>query len=197
MATLIKYRAVDRPRGASDTGVMGQRGVRLKGSQGPVYPSGTKAALTVGTSNAAVTATALYGGTWANTLVKFAIVVSGNNTALSVASAYDSAGVLTITLNSGTNGSGVATTTATQAAAAINADQTAKQFVLASAGGTGASVVVAGAAAVLTGGANSGSSESLWVRATRLSTVVVDIEDTLTGRLIRRNSDRLVSLGQA
>lgn len=106
------------------------------------------ASLTIGTSNAAVTyTTPLWRGASGNSF-RVAHIISGANTPLSVTvSGHD------ITVNVATNGSSVATSTATQVAAAVNAKQAVTDLgVTATAGGTGASVVVAGAMANLTGG---------------------------------------------
>lgn len=108
----------------------------------------TAASKTIGTSNAAVTYTApLFRGASGNSL-RVAHVIAGANTPLSVVvSGHD------ITVNVATNGSSVATSTATQVAAAVNASVAASDLgVTAAAGGTGASVVVAGALANFTGG---------------------------------------------
>jgi hypothetical protein len=109
----------------------------------------TAASRTIGTSNAAVTySLPAWRGAGGNTW-RVAHVVAGNNTPLSVVvSGRD------VTVNSATNGSAVATTTATQAAAAVNAVTALSDVGFrATAGGTGASVIVAGAIANLTGGA--------------------------------------------
>jgi len=72
--------------------------------------------------------------------ITVAIVVSGNNTALSV-SVTDSA----ITINAATNGSGVATSTASEVLAAVNANNAARALVIASLApsNSGAGAVVA------------------------------------------------------
>lgn len=222
MATLIRFYALDRNREAStvgttsvttaDLGIMSKRGVRLKAAQGPVYPQGTAAYLTVGTVNAQVKVTAKYGGVWANTYVQFAIVISGASTPFSIVNTYASSGVLTITVNGQTNSGSTSVTTALQAVAAINADPLASQFVTASVGtGTGASVIVAGAATALANGVNNPTSllestnwngqptfsEPLYVRATNQSLVICDITDGPTARIIRRERDRLVPIGPA
>lgn len=199
MSTLVRYYGVERPRASADSGIMSKRGVRLKAAQGPVFPGGTVATKTIGASNAQVKVAALYAGVWANTFVKFGIVVSGASTAFSIVNTYDSAGVLTITLNSATNGGSTATTTALAAVAALNADPLASQFVVATTGtGTGATVVTAGAAAALTSGSNTGgTSESLWVRAHSQALVIVDITDGTVQKLIKREQDRLVPVGVA
>ena len=109
----------------------------------------TAASRTIGTTNSAVTySLPLWRGASGNTW-RVAHIVSGANTPLSVVvSGRD------VTVNVATNGSSVATSTATQVAAAVNANTALqdKGFV-ATAGGTGAGVVVAGAIANLTGGA--------------------------------------------
>lgn len=109
----------------------------------------TAASRTIGTTNSAVTYTApVWRGVGGNA-IRVAHIVAGNNTPLSVSvSGRD------ITVNVATSGVGAATSTATQVAAAVNASvPVADLGVLATAGGTGAGVVVAGAMGNLTGGA--------------------------------------------
>lgn len=208
MATLVKFRGIDRANSTSDvlTGTttsstpIAKRGVRVKAAQGPVSPGGTTAKKTIGTSNAQVRAIAVAGGTWANTFLKFGIVVSGAGTAFSITKAFDSAGVYTVTLNSATDGGSLATTTALAAVNALNLDPEISQyFTFDLNGATGATVVVAGAAAALTGGAANAAAttETLWIRANSKATAVVDIEDGMVAKIVRRNKDRLVSLGLA
>ena len=106
------------------------------------------ASLTIGTTNAAVMyATPAWRGAPGNS-TRVAHVTAGANTPLSVTvSGRD------ITVNLATNGSSVATSTAAQVAAAVNASTAVSNLdVVASLPGTGASTAVAAAMANLTGG---------------------------------------------
>jgi hypothetical protein len=132
---------------------LNQRHISAIGSRVTLRPASgapaTAASRTIGTSNAAVTySLPVWRGASGNTW-RVAHVVAGNNTPLSVVvSGRD------VTVNSATNGSAAATTTATQAAAAVNANTALSDAGFrATAGGTGASPIVAGAIANLTGGA--------------------------------------------
>lgn len=103
--------------------------------------------VTLGSGNSAVIfSTQAWRGSASNS-IRVRIVVAGVSTPLTVTVSGND-----ITINSATNGSSAATTTATQAAAAVNANQTARDLVLATAGGTGAGVVVAAGFTNLTGG---------------------------------------------
>jgi hypothetical protein len=66
MAYLAKIRALPRGSASGDVSVMKGRGVRVPSGLGPYFPAGVKASLTP-TANS-VTFTALYGGTWGNSL---------------------------------------------------------------------------------------------------------------------------------
>lgn len=108
------------------------------------------ASLVIGAANAAVRASAAIAGAAGNA-IRVRIVVSGNNTALSVV--YDAATQL-ITANVATDGAGVAQSTALQIVGAWGAAATvtAVATLALAAGATGATVVGAAAAANLTGG---------------------------------------------
>lgn len=124
----------------------------------PSYPL-TPASLTIGAGNAGVTytATGYYGGLIGNSIT-VAHVTSGTGTPLSVnVSGY------AVTVHLATDGSGVATSTAAQVAAAVNGaaegvsgqggyvQQGTQTLVVASLPGTGASNAVAQAATNLSG----------------------------------------------
>jgi hypothetical protein len=109
----------------------------------------TAASLTIGAGNAGVTYTAaLWRGVGGNS-ARVAHITAGANTPLTVTrSGRD------ITVNLATNGSSVATSTAAQVAAAVNATAAVSDAgIVASLPGTGASVAVAQAMTNLTGGA--------------------------------------------
>lgn len=109
----------------------------------------TAATRTIGTGNSAVTyAAPLWRGASGNTWRVAHIIPAGAAVPLTVTvSGRD------VTVNSATAAAGVASSTATQVAAAVNA-QTALSDTgfRATAGGTGAGVVVAGAMTALSGG---------------------------------------------
>jgi hypothetical protein len=114
----------------------------------PTGANATAASRTIGTTNSAVTYEApLWRGASGNNW-RVAHVVAGASTPLSVVvSGKD------VTVNVATNGSSAATSTAAQVAAAVNANTALRDSgFTATAGGTGAGVVVAGAIANLTGG---------------------------------------------
>lgn len=197
MTTLVKIRGLTREN-AANTGGLVSRGFRVRAALGQKSDTGTAATKTIGTSNAAVTYTAKYGGAAFNN-VQIAHVVAGNNTAASVVTTYATGTANpTITVNASTDGGGLSTLTATAAAALVNADAVASSYVTATAGGTGASVIVAGAAGALTGGADgTGSNSPFFVRVSGYSTVVVDIDDPQNTRSLARNPKGWISLGPA
>jgi len=200
MATVVKIRGLDRADGGGSATGGSYRGFKVKSALGPSVTGGTSVAATktIGTSNAAVTYTAKIGGTRGNN-IQVAHVVSGNNTPLSVVTTYaTTTGYPTVTVNAATDGGGLSTTTATAAAAAVNADAVAAQFVSAAAGGTGASVIVAGAAGALSSGANgTGTSEPFYQSVNARTTVLADVDDQVTVRTLKRNANRWISLGTA
>ena len=108
------------------------------------------ASLVIGAANAAVKATAAVAGAAGNN-IRVALVVAGNNTALSVA--YDAATGL-ITVNVATDAAGAAQSTAQQivTAWAAIATVTAVATLALAAGSSGATVVGAAAAVALAGG---------------------------------------------
>lgn len=105
-----------------------------------------KASKVIGTGNAGITYTAKTAGTAGNSTT-VAYVVAGTNTALSV-------GVVgaAITVNVATNGSGVATSTATLVKAAVEGSGAAAALVDLALVGDGSGVVAAVGATNLTGG---------------------------------------------
>lgn len=115
----------------------------------PVFSDAVAASTTRGTGNAGLTITAKATGTGGN-LIRYAQAVSGNNTPLSVTVAGND-----VTVNVATDATGVATSTANQVIAAINASVAASALVTASRPNTsdGTGVVAVSAIAALTGGA--------------------------------------------
>ncbi len=122
-------------------------GVVLKRGDGGVG-AGTKASRTMGASNAALVVRWGTVGTVGNAKT-VSIVVSGNNTALSVAVTTAS-----VVITSATDGSAVATSTPNDIIAALYADATFAAYWEADNGaGTGTSAVSAASSAALSGGA--------------------------------------------
>ncbi len=108
-----------------------------------------KASRTVGVAvDEQVIYTARFGGTGGNSL-RVAHVNAGANQTLSVAVSGND-----ITVNLGTDAGGVVTSTAAQVAAAVNATVAANMLLIATLGGTGASLAVADAMTALAGGSN-------------------------------------------
>lgn len=155
--------------------------VTLRGLESGIYgfKGGTSGALTIGTSNAAVTYSAKASGVQSQ--IRVAHVNPGGTAARNiVVSGRD------ITVNLAVTGGAInGTETATAIAAAVNADAAASALVLATAGGTGASVVVTGALAALTGGAQG--------RVTAGSNVVVNVDDRKNAAILRRRKDKFVA----
>jgi hypothetical protein len=109
----------------------------------------TAASRTIGTSNAAVTySLPVWRGASGNTWRVAHVIPGGAGAALSVVvSGRD------VTINGATAAAGVSSSTAAQVAAAVNANVALSDAgFTATAGGTGASPIVAGAIANLTGG---------------------------------------------
>lgn len=122
-------------------------GTLLKRGDGGVG-AGTKASKTIGTSNQQLKVLAKSAGTYGNSK-SFGILVSGNNTAFSISVSSTS-----VVVTSATDGSAAATTTVLQAIAALYANSTFDQYFDATVGtGNGSGVLVAGATAALSGGA--------------------------------------------
>lgn len=204
MATVVKIRGLDRGKAAaSDGSATGGsfRGFKVKSALGPSVTGGTSVAanLTIGAGNAAVKYTSKVGGAAGNNIQVAHVDPAGNNVALSVVVTYSATtGYPVITVNGATDGASALTSTATQVAAAVNASAEASQFVTASLPGTGASVITAAAAAPLASGANgTGTSEPFYQSVNNKTTVLVDIDDPVTVRTLRRNNNRWVSLGAA
>jgi|GEM_PF-436359 len=126
--------------GTSGFGTLLQRG---DGGVG----AGTKASKIIGTSNAQLKVLAKTAGVYGNALT-FGIVVSGNSTAYSQVITQTS-----VLINAATDSGGLSTTTVLQAIANLYASATFDEFFDANIStGTGASVIVAGTSAVLSGG---------------------------------------------
>lgn len=210
MATLLKIRGLDRATSTSDVSATSgassmslsknARGFRVRWGLGQAVrgTGGVQASKTIGTVNAAVTYTANWPGTVGNN-IQTAHVVAGGSVARSIVTTIQAAtGQPIITVNPATTtGTVNGTETATAIAAAVNNDPIASQYVTATAGGTGASIIVAGGASNLTAGANgAGTAEPIYLGANSAGPVVVDVDDQFTVRSLRRNAGRYVSLGQ-
>lgn len=111
--------------------------------------AGTQASKTIGTSNQQLRVKARYAGTAGNSKT-FGIVVSGLSTPYSQVITANS-----VLINSATDGAGAATTTVLQAIAQLMLSNTfVDNFQADVNSGNGSGVLVAGASASLTGGAN-------------------------------------------
>jgi len=136
-----------------DSGARPIRTVRSSviGLVGSGNDDGIAAAVTIGTGNGALRFTAVSKGTAGNALSIVTVKPSGNNAALAVTK---SGNVITISL--ATDGSSVATSTASQVLAALNAAGTVNTFVTAALApaSTGASLFAVHAATLLSGGVN-------------------------------------------
>lgn len=123
-------------------------GCQLKRGDGGVG-AGTQASKTIGTSNQQLRVLAKTAGAAGNSKT-FGIVVSGNNTPFSIVVTAGS-----VLINSATDGGGSATTTVAQAISALYLDSTfVANFQATVSSGNGTGVLVAGAAGVLSGGAD-------------------------------------------
>lgn len=191
MATLVKLRGLDRGDSAIASGSAlstGIRGARVKSGFGQQFPSGVKATKAGGAGTSILTVTAKYGGTWAN----------GHTVNVSQAGGTVT-GVVTVTYGAGTGVptwtvTGTAATTSNQAAAALNADPGFSQLYTAAGSGTGTTLVSPGALAT---GTNVGTGQNIYTQLNNRSTAIVDIDDAETARTLRRNFNRVISLGAA
>jgi hypothetical protein len=192
MAYLAKIRALPRGSASGDVSVMKGRGVRVPSGLGPYFPAGVKASLTP-TANS-VTFTALYGGTWGNSLRVQTIVGTLAIGAPSAINATTGFPDFTVTAPA------TATLAANQAiVAAVNSDPFMSQYIVASIAGTGAAANGAVAMTALSGGTNSGTGQTFWVRASGVAgnagTAIVDLDNTLTARQLRRQNSAFVVVG--
>ncbi len=142
-------------------------GTLLKRGDGGVG-AGTQASKTIGTSNQQLKVLAKAAGTAGNSKT-FGIVVSGTSTAYSQVITANS-----VLINSATDGGGLATTTVAQAISNLYVDSTFVANFQATVGtGNGTGVLVAGAAGVLSSGAN----------GTEIFTTVAEVNNiSLNGR---------------
>ena len=130
--------------------VQGTSKVFLDGVRKLLGTAGTRAALTSGTGDAAMTFTSLILGTDGNlTEVE---VVNGVGTTVAVAGNYASGYTISVNDNSGA-------ATAADIAAAINADATASRIIQAQYGGAGTGTAVAFGPTALTGGLDDGTGD--------------------------------------
>lgn len=158
MATLVKIRGLDRGDTNANSGTAmssGGRGFRVPSALGYTYPSGSKAfeiVGTVGAPNAAVTYTSRYAGALGENLKVIQNAPSGSTRIIATTYATTT-GYPTVTITP------TSTDTAATLVTAVNADNEASQYVVASLPGTGASAPVASAdaSAVLALSAASGT----------------------------------------
>ncbi len=192
MATKVKIRGLDRGDSAVASGTSisaGNRGFRVKSGFGSQYPSGVKATATGGAGNNATTVTAKYGGTWANGHV-FTYAAGSADHVVSIAVTFGAGtGVPTVTYTAGT------LATIAEIVAALNADPFVSSLYTASTAGngTGTTPVSAG---TLASGTNVGTAQDIYVPVNNKRTTIVDIDDYQTARTLRRNYNRVISLGQ-
>lgn len=130
------------------TGAFSGAKVVLKSGDGGVG-AGTQASRTIGTSDQTIVIKARQAGAAGNSKT-CSIVVSGNNTVFSF-----SVSASNLVITSATDGGGAATTTVGQAISALYEDATfVKHWQATVGGGDGSGVLVEGASAALTGGAD-------------------------------------------
>lgn len=193
MATLVKIKGLARGEAVGDAGVMRGRGVRLRtpyvGKQGG---TGVVAASYTPTANV-VTYTARVGGVWGNSIL--VIHATGGAATPVVAVSYATAGSAAPTITV----TGTAATTPAAVVTAVNAHPVAGNLVVASIAGTGAGTFAAVGSTALSGGADGTGSTSvpIHVRASQAAgaVVVVDADDPLVARKLRRDGNNLISLG--
>jgi len=135
----------------------------------------TKANRLMGTSNSQIFVVAKQAGSIGNQYA-VRLLVSGNNTALSV-----SLSGTVLTIRSATNGSGIATSTANDViAAAYSVPEVAALFDFTHSTGTGTGVVAAASQANLTGVVDSGDEDSY---ISLLIAAATDVVEALTGQM--------------
>lgn len=206
MATLLKIRGLDRGDAVSRTAagsVVAGKGFRVPSGNLTQVVGATGAVrgvLARGAGNAAVTYTANWFGASGNN-VQVAHVAQAGTLPRSIVVTYAaSTGYPTITVNPATTAGAInAGETADVIAAAVNADPVASQYVTATSAAAGtATTVTAAAAAPLATGADGtlGTTQALYFIANSRTLVVVDLDDTTTRKMLRRNTGRYVSLGQ-
>jgi hypothetical protein len=188
---LVQIQGLDRPNQAADTPAARLRGLRVPTQYKQAQDTpGTAYASITPTANS-VTFTATEPGAWGNN-IRVATAVG----TLGVALTYDTLAnggrpIITVTAPA------TATLAANQAiVAAVNGSPVAA-FVTASINGTGAAANAAVAAASAAGGSD-GTAPTyypVWQHTTWGFPVVVDIEDPLTAKLLKRGSYRYTSLG--
>lgn len=196
MTTLVKLAGLDRGDALSraSTGrVTANTGFRVASGtfKQDIGAGSVKAFLTIGAGNAGVTYTANWAG------------ASGNGIQVAHVTGGTATPAITVTYAAGT---GLPTITATQTGAvtaatvqaAVNADPVASQYVTATLPGTGASAFTAAAAAPLATGANGTvpNLQPVYFNVNSSAKVVVDVDDTTTRKMLRRNTGRFISLGQ-
>lgn len=200
MSTLLKIRGYDRGESAVGADLL-PRGFKVKDAIGLQYPGGAKASLSTnltGTNNDLVF-TALYGGTYGNGIKIEYLDPSANNAALSISVSYQSGTAKpTITVNLATGSGGAISSTAALITAAVRANAMAAKLVTVvnkvSNDGTG--IVTALSATNLSSGTDVGTGQVIFRLVNNTQTVVVDVDDPVTNRVLKRNRFRFVSIGQ-
>ena len=192
MATLVKIRGLDRGDSAVASGTAmsaGDRGFRVKSGYGQQFPGGVKATATGGLTTSGIVVTAKYGGTWAN---GHTVNVSqgGSGTGTVTVSYGAGTGVPTYTVT------GAGTMTALNAVNALNADPGFSALYTAAPLSTGAGTTLVSPGA-LASGTNVGTGQQIYVPVNNKRTAIVDIDDAETARTLRRNYNRVISLGAA
>ena len=202
MPTLVRIRGLDRGESAVGADVASGRGFRLPHALLKARDGGTgvvRAGLDVGAGNSMVRYTAKYGGaTWNGVQVQH-VDPASTSTPTSVAVTYGADGLPDIIVTLGVDGASAINVNADNVIAAVNAHPEAAQFVTASRGtGNGTGLAAAVALTNLAGGANgTGSTErAVSFKANSKATVVVDLDDPMTMKLLKRNAGRFISLGQ-
>lgn len=178
MATLIDIRGLNRSEASGSGGTLG-RGFRVSGAKSASLTTALAGA------NNDLTFTAKSSGTGGNAIT-VAIVVAGNNTALSVGVAGNA-----ITINSATNGAGAATSTASQVLAAVQASGPASALVAVqlAPGNDGSGVVAAMGPTNLSGGGATGN-----VMINNLTNIEVDVDLASVRKTLSRFNDEFVTV---
>lgn len=178
MPTPINIRGLNQSSASSGSGYTQNRGFRI-----PALPKASLTTALAGANNDMVF-TARSGGTGGNS-IRVAIVVAGASTPLSVGVSGND-----ITINSATSAGSAATTTASQAIAAVNASAAASNLVKATlaSGNDGSGVIAAQALTNLTGGSATETNMSV---ATD-SDITVDVDNPQVRVALRNNAGKWI-----
>lgn len=190
MATLVKVKGLERDNAAATGSVGPARGFRVASGHGLQYPSGVKATATGGATTNGMVVTAKYGGTWANGHT-FTYAAGGANSNFSLAVTYAAGtGVPTFTYTAGT------VLTVAQIVALLNADSRVSQLYTVTSLTTGAGTTPVSPGA-LASGTNVGTGQVIYVTLSSKGLMIVDVDDAVTQRTLRRGTNRYISLGAA